>query len=45
MVENLLWLAAGVGVGLLAMWLVAAFVWLVGAYMANKGGMKRRGGR
>ena len=35
----------GVGAGLVAVWLVAAVVWLVGAYLANKGGMKRKGGR
>ena len=32
------------GAGLLAVWLVAAVAWLVGAYLANKGGMKRKGG-
>ena len=35
----------GASAGLLAVWLVAAVVWLVGAYLANKGGMKRKGGK
>ena len=35
----------GAGAGLVAVWLVAAVVWLVGAYLANKGGMKRKGGK
>ena len=35
----------GAGAALVAVWLVAAVVWLVGAYLANKGGMKRKGGK
>ena len=41
------WWGVGAGVGgtVAAVWLVAAVVWLVGAYLANKGGMKRKGGK
>ena len=35
----------GAGAALVAVWLVAAVVWLVGAYLANKGGVKRKGGK
>jgi len=35
----------GAAAGLLAVWFVAAVVWLVGAYLANKGGVKRKGGK
>ena len=46
MTEFWIWVVVALVVGAAALWwLLMVCVWIAGAYMVNKGGMKRKGGK